>query len=423
MSTAWYAPISAGESRHYWLVEINEGKVQQIYDSLQGVQPLTQEIYRMLQVTGILLKSTSSNKPVLKCPQLEQKAGIIEAVSRRAPTIKVASRSRTCKTRHELVKSMNRLSITPTKAYGVSKKLGKKMKGANIELKQVDTHERLLLPRNSTAKKPQASGPARKRAKKKTHPKRTQKAGTPVQWWVLTLHENVAKDAHIQLQVDFPRCKGTSGRCTLDDTQVGVQRILPLNYSTMHLPPIVGVCQEKVEAGDRLAVLPLNSPVVAAVREMEGLVVPMQGNVKTTIVMCQCGSLHALLHSSADLCPGDILVPSNACEPRIMVQFDGSAHRTRGVGGAGAALLQVECSGLALLDWEAQALPVCADNIVAETHGADLALSLYEKYRQLSQQHLAKGGRVHSFGGLLTRWWFLPLMVPRPPCSSVEMNG
>ena len=69
-----------------------------------------------------------------------------------------------------------------------------------------------------------------------------------------------------------------------------------------------------------------------------------------------------------------------------MVQFDGSAHRTRGVGGAGAALLQVECSGLALLDWGAQALPVCADNIVAETHGADLALSLYERYRQLSQQ-------------------------------------
>ena len=170
--------LCAGESRHYWLVEINEGKVRQIYDSLQGVQPLTQEIYRMLQVTGILLKSTSSNKPVLKCRQLEQKAGIIEAVSRRAPTIKVASRSRTCKTRHEQVKSMNRLSITPTKAYGVSKKLGKKMKGANIELKQVDTHERLLLPRNSTAKKPQASGSARKRAKKKTHPKRTQKAGT-----------------------------------------------------------------------------------------------------------------------------------------------------------------------------------------------------------------------------------------------------
>ena len=104
--------LCAGESRHYWLVEINEGKVQQVYDSLQGVQPLTQEIYRMLQVTGILLKSASCNKPVLKCPQLEQKAGMIEAVSRKAPTIKV------CKTRRELVKSMNRLSIRQPNRMG-----------------------------------------------------------------------------------------------------------------------------------------------------------------------------------------------------------------------------------------------------------------------------------------------------------------
>ena len=170
----------AGESRHYWLVEISEGKVQQVYDSLQGVQPLTQETYRMLQVTGILLKSASCNKPVLKCPQLEQKAGMIEAVSRKAPTIKVASRSRTCKTRRDLVKSMNKLSITPTKLNGASKKLEKKMKGANIELTQGDAHERFFLPRSSTDKKPQAPGLARKRAKRKTHPKRTQKAGTPV---------------------------------------------------------------------------------------------------------------------------------------------------------------------------------------------------------------------------------------------------
>ena len=63
--------LCAGESRHYWLVEVSEGKVQQVYDSLQGVQPLTQEIYRMLQVTGISLKSASCNKPVLKCPQLD----------------------------------------------------------------------------------------------------------------------------------------------------------------------------------------------------------------------------------------------------------------------------------------------------------------------------------------------------------------
>ena len=48
------------------------------------------------------------------------------------------------------------------------------------------------------------------------------------------------------------------------------------------------------------------------------------------------------------------------------------------VGGAGAALLQVECTGMSLLDWGAQALPNCADNIVAETYGAELAISLYQ---------------------------------------------
>ena len=196
----------------------------------------------------------------------------------------------------------------------------------------------------------------------------------------------MAKDARVQLQVEFPRYHGTGGRCTLHDDQVGVQRILPVDYSTMHLPPLVGICQENVEANNQIAVLPLNSPIVAAVREMEGSAVPMQSNVKITIITCRCGNLHVLLQSTVDVCRGDILVPLNTCAPRIMVQFDGSAHRTRRVGGAGAALLQVERSGLALLDWGAQALPNCADNIVAETHGAELAISLYEKYRQLCQQ-------------------------------------
>ena len=208
----------------------------------------------------------------------------------------------------------------------------------------------------------------------------------PAQWWIVTLHENVARDAHVQLQVDFPNCQGIVGRCSLQDDRVGVQRILPLDYSTMHLPPVVGICQGDVEANNQLAVLPLSSPVVAAIREMEGAAIPMQSNVQTSIITCRCGDFHVVLQSTSDLCRGDILVPLNTCSPRILVQFDGSAHRTRRVGGAGAALLQVECTGLSLIDWGAQALPNCADNIVAETYGAELAISLYEKYRQLCQQ-------------------------------------
>ncbi len=56
----------------------------------------------------------------------------------------------------------------------------------------------------------------------------------PVLWWIMKLHESVARDAHVQLHVDFPVCGGTLGRCSLSDTQVGVQRILPLDYSTIY---------------------------------------------------------------------------------------------------------------------------------------------------------------------------------------------
>ena len=96
-----------------------------------------------------------------------------------------------------------------------------------------------------------------------------------------------------------------------------------------------------------------------------------------------------ILQTTTGVCKGDILVPVTTCPPRILVQFDGSAHRVRKVGGAGAALLQVESTGLSLLNCGARTLINCADNIVAETSGAELAISLYENYRgQCRQQSI-----------------------------------
>ncbi len=74
--------LSAGEGRHYWLVEVSEGRIRQAYDSLQGVQLLTQEVYRMLQVTGVLLRSANCGKPTLRNSKLDQIAGKIETVVR-----------------------------------------------------------------------------------------------------------------------------------------------------------------------------------------------------------------------------------------------------------------------------------------------------------------------------------------------------
>ena len=107
--------LSIGEGRHYWLVEVNGGRMQQTYDFLQGVQPLTQEVYRMLQVTGVLLRAAGCSKPILRNPKLDQIAGKVETVQRRQQTVRVASRSRTYKLRKQLVKSMSSLTVAPAK--------------------------------------------------------------------------------------------------------------------------------------------------------------------------------------------------------------------------------------------------------------------------------------------------------------------
>ena len=43
------------------------------------------------------------------------------------------------------------------------------------------------------------------------------------QWWILKLHENVARDAHVQLHVEFPVHGEGLGRCNLNDTLVGAE--------------------------------------------------------------------------------------------------------------------------------------------------------------------------------------------------------
>ena len=107
--------LGVGEGRHYWLVEIKEGRMHQAYDSLQGVQPLTQEVCKMLQVTGILLRAIGGSKPTLRNSQLDRLAGKVDTVQRRQQTIRVASRSRTHKLRNQLVKSMSNLTLAPLK--------------------------------------------------------------------------------------------------------------------------------------------------------------------------------------------------------------------------------------------------------------------------------------------------------------------
>ena len=121
-------------------------------------------------------------------------------------------------------------------------------------------------------------------------------------------------------------------------------------------------------------------PHLVCLRELERTGTNMESNVQLRLTRCSCGEYHMCVTACRELVKGDVLVPATGGEPQIIVQSDGSAHRTSQIGGAGAALLQFDSNGLALLDWDARVIPKCADNIVAEANGADLAMHLYEKY-------------------------------------------
>ena len=62
-------------ARHFWLLEIDNGKPVGLFDSLQGLMPVTLEATRKLRITGFLLAKTQTCCPVLKSKELELVAG------------------------------------------------------------------------------------------------------------------------------------------------------------------------------------------------------------------------------------------------------------------------------------------------------------------------------------------------------------
>ena len=94
------------------------------------------------------------------------------------------------------------------------------------------------------------------------------------------LHEMVATDSHIELGVEFPTRTWAMRCCSLSVQQVSIEKVLPLDYSTIVLPPIVGVCLVPVSRNEQVAVLPLQSPILSALRELERTGTNMESNVQ-----------------------------------------------------------------------------------------------------------------------------------------------
>ena len=118
-------------------------------------------------------------------------------------------------------------------------------------------------------------------------------------------------------------------------------------------------------------------------REMCIAPVERPKNVQLSMVYCSCGEYHIHVTLLSKVGQGDLLVPADFGAPMIFCQFDGSAHRSQEVGGAGAALYVISAQGLQLLAWSCISILGCKDNIVAEVYGADLAMKLYDRYVSL----------------------------------------
>ena len=201
-----------------------------------------------------------------------------------------------------------------------------------------------------------------------------------VAWWCDTLIESTCQDATKELGVPLMHPRTNRMHCLLHAQLIDTVRVLPTEITTMHLPPVVNISLQNGRAGDRLGVIAVDSIHSAVFREMSYAPSERRKNVSLEYMHCQCGEYHIHVTLTEHVMSGDILTPCSFGPPKIFCQFDGSAHRAKTIGGAGAAMYVLSEQGLQLLDWSCLCIPKSPDNIVAEVLGADLSLRLYERY-------------------------------------------
>ena len=63
-------------SRHYWVVELEEGVPKYVFDSLMGKHRLTQELAKKLCIFGVLLNVGQEKTPCLRTKYLDEAAGV-----------------------------------------------------------------------------------------------------------------------------------------------------------------------------------------------------------------------------------------------------------------------------------------------------------------------------------------------------------
>ena len=92
-------------SRHYWFVEIEDGALRYVFDSLKGLQRLSQDLAKKLFVTGVLLVFGPRKSSVLRTSELDAAAGVLPQIVRAPNPIRVLGRQRASKVRNFLCRA------------------------------------------------------------------------------------------------------------------------------------------------------------------------------------------------------------------------------------------------------------------------------------------------------------------------------
>ena len=98
-------------SRHYWFLEFEDGHLRYAFDSLKGLQRLTQELAKKLVITGVLLVLGPKKNPVFRTTELDSVAGVLPQIVRAPNPIRVLGRQQANKIRNFLYR-----------AHGIKKK-------------------------------------------------------------------------------------------------------------------------------------------------------------------------------------------------------------------------------------------------------------------------------------------------------------
>ena len=195
--------------------------------------------------------------------------------------------------------------------------------------------------------------------------------------WITNLTQKVYIDLPTDLRVAHIQMQRTNAVCDLDDSSLTCQDRSPLHISHTLIPVRVCCATKMCDTNQTVGVVQLGTEEVQLIQQFFQVGIGIIPNVKLTVYRCGCGEFHLKIAALMPIGPDDVL-SSNIQQKAgtLIVQFDGSCHADKGVGGAEAALLELPTQGLTLLQWRALALPKCPDNIFADAMSANLGAAL-----------------------------------------------